>query len=141
VAWLLAVPLVLVGVLLLRYGVWGDRSRGRRRCPRCWYDMTGVGLRCPECGFAALDERALNRDRRRLKLAVLGALVAAAGAILPLWGTFYRGVTRVLQPRWGVVHQVDLNGFQARLLQNNGSGLPAEAFEVWLNDLLYRATG
>lgn len=39
------------GLLMLLWALFRDRSRGRRRCPRCWYDMAGVpGLQCPECG-------------------------------------------------------------------------------------------
>ena len=61
----------------------GDRPRGLRRCPRCWYDMSAVeGRRCPECGREARSERRLHRTRRRrlaFALAVLLAL-AAGGA-------------------------------------------------------------
>ena len=31
-----------VGVLLVLWGLWGDRSKGRPRCPKCWYDMRGT---------------------------------------------------------------------------------------------------
>ena len=31
----------LVGLLLVYRGLWGDRSKGRVRCPKCWYDMRG----------------------------------------------------------------------------------------------------
>src|SRR5688572_9581634 len=66
---------VVVLVALLR-----DRSRGRRRCPRCWYEMTGVpGLVCPECGKAARREKALFRTRRRWRMAGVSALVAGLG--------------------------------------------------------------
>lgn len=57
-----------------------DRSRGRRRCPKCWYDMAGVpGLKCPECGREARKERRLHTTRRRWRLATLFALLAALG--------------------------------------------------------------
>ena len=39
------------GAPLLVWAMFGDRARGRRRCPRCWYDMSGATLlKCPECG-------------------------------------------------------------------------------------------
>ena len=51
--YLLGVAVVpLVGLLLVVWGLWGDRSKGRPRCPKCWYDMRGTVPRlvCPECG-------------------------------------------------------------------------------------------
>ena len=79
-----------LGAALLLWALFRDRSRGRRRCPRCWYDMAGVpGLRCPECGAEQRSERRLFRTRRRWKsaaaavlLALLGAGVGATPAIL-----------------------------------------------------------
>lgn len=63
----------------------GDPSRGRRRCGRCWYDMSGVsGLRCPECGREARSERALRRTRRRWGWIAASLVVAAAGGLV--WG-------------------------------------------------------
>jgi hypothetical protein len=32
-----AVP--LIGLVLFYRGLLGDRSKGRVRCPKCWYDM------------------------------------------------------------------------------------------------------
>jgi len=79
----------LAGVLatgLFAWGIRGQRSSGRRRCPRCWYDMKGTpGLRCPECGHDAGTERDLFRPRRRawaVRLAVLLALVGIGCATL-----------------------------------------------------------
>ena len=41
--YLLGVAVVpLVGLLLVCWGLWGDRSKGRPRCPKCWYDMRGT---------------------------------------------------------------------------------------------------
>jgi hypothetical protein len=46
--------LAAAGMVLLAWALFWDRSRGRRRCPKCWYNMEGVpGLRCPECGREA----------------------------------------------------------------------------------------
>lgn len=68
------------GVLLLLWALFGDRSRGRRRCPKCWYDMTGVpGLMCPECGRAAKHERGVLRTRRRWRGVAAAMIVLAIG--------------------------------------------------------------
>ena len=77
-----AVLLPVVGVLLVYFGVWGDRSKGRVRCPACWYDMRGTvpRLECPECGHAPGSESELHRDRRDWWRIVIGAvLVLASG--------------------------------------------------------------
>lgn len=74
--------LVIAGgtALLLLWALLGDRMRGRRRCPRCWYLMEGVpGLVCPECGRAAKSEAGLFRTRRRWRQALYAMLLACVG--------------------------------------------------------------
>lgn len=74
---------ISMGAVLLGLALFKDRSRGRRRCPRCWYDMGGVpGLTCPECGRPAKAERRLFRTRRRWRRAAVAIVVVLAG-----WGT------------------------------------------------------
>ncbi len=69
---------IQVSAALICVGWWFDPSRGRRRCPTCWYDMAGTaGLLCPECGREARSERRLFRTRRKRGLIELGVLVAA----------------------------------------------------------------
>lgn len=66
---------VLAGIsgAVIYWGLFGDRARGRRRCPKCWYNMIGSpGMMCPECGFAARRERQFHRDRRRWRAVTLG---------------------------------------------------------------------
>lgn len=76
--------LAAAGVAWLLWSLFGDRSRGRKRCPKCWYSMEGApGLTCPECGRQARSERALFRTRRHrwratLSLPLLGAALFAA---------------------------------------------------------------
>ncbi len=71
------------GVVVLLWAVWWDRSRGRRRCPRCWYEMAGVpGLKCPECGREAKSEKRLHRTRRRWRWAVLACLAVIGGWVV-----------------------------------------------------------
>jgi hypothetical protein len=55
-----------------------DRPRGRPRCPKCWYDMTGAPAPvCPECGHAITSPKHLLKTRRFKKRAVAAVLLAA----------------------------------------------------------------
>ncbi len=72
-----AVLLALSGILPLVWSLIGDRSRGRKRCQRCWYDMSanrpiGGAWTCPECAKPAHRECQLLRPRRSWRLACLG---------------------------------------------------------------------
>ena len=71
-----------IGLLLVCWGLWGDRSKGRQRCPRCWYDMRGTlpRLECPECGHDAGQERQLYRHHRRWRHIALGVVLVLASA-------------------------------------------------------------
>ncbi|MEQ8317161.1 MAG: hypothetical protein RIE77_14905 [Phycisphaerales bacterium] len=77
----LAWSLLAVGLSLLVWSLLWDRSRGRRRCPKCWYGMDGVpasemgGWTCPECGRAVVKDRKLFRTRRRWGFATLAAIL------------------------------------------------------------------
>lgn len=73
----------LVGCGLFTAAAWwalfSDRARGRRRCPRCWFDMSHTaGLRCTECGRLAGEEAALHHTRRR---PVIGFMAVFACAV------------------------------------------------------------
>jgi len=78
-AWYTAAAILgLLGAFLLIKWLIGDRSKGRRRCPKCWYDMSATtGLTCPECGRTARAERRLFRTRRRARLIVLAAVACS----------------------------------------------------------------
>ncbi len=72
--------LVAGAAMVLWIALFKDRSRGRKRCPRCWYDMTGVPeLKCPECGHEVRRESRLFTTRRRWRLACVGLLLALLG--------------------------------------------------------------
>lgn len=75
-----------VAVFAVVLGVWawrGDRSRGRRRCPKCWYDMSGSKLVCPECGHDAKVVKRLYRPRRRKR-----GLIGAAALLVLAYGVW-----------------------------------------------------
>jgi hypothetical protein len=90
-AWLLAA----LGTLLLLWSLFGDRAHGRKRCPKCWYDMSGVLPRtddgrehhiCPECGTHIRSPRRLHKTRRRwaaIPIACLVLLCAYAASGIP----------------------------------------------------------
>ena len=76
----IAVIAAIVGAVFLIHGLWGDRSRGARRCPRCWHDLSGTpSMVCGECGFTARSESDLHRARRRWSLAGAGLLLMLVG--------------------------------------------------------------
>ncbi len=78
--WLLGLLFLGTCLAVTWWGLFGDRAKGRRRCPRCWYDLSySSGRTCPECGHTANIERSLFRTRRRLVPAMLAALTAALG--------------------------------------------------------------
>ncbi|MEL6499272.1 MAG: hypothetical protein AAFZ67_01115 [Planctomycetota bacterium] len=76
--------LAFVGVA---WALFWDRSRGRKRCRRCWYDMAGVPTEpgdlpaaCPECGRGHAKPRHLTRTRRRWgRVVVLGLVMVVGG--------------------------------------------------------------
>jgi hypothetical protein len=55
----------LFGGFVFIWAIIGDRARGRVRCPKCWYDMSGAaGLQCPECGHKAKSTKRFGLSRR-----------------------------------------------------------------------------
>jgi hypothetical protein len=84
---------------VLIWAIRGERSKGRRRCNRCLYDMRGLdSLTCPECGWQAVEIRDLYRPRRRRRW----ALVAIFGILssFVVWGLprYQRGGIPALVP-------------------------------------------
>jgi hypothetical protein len=82
--WLLAAA----GLALLLWALFYDRAGGRKRCPKCWYDMSGAVAKlhdgpeeftCPECGRVSRGVRRLKRTRRKwLALPLVALLLLAA---------------------------------------------------------------
>jgi HEAT repeat protein len=81
--WLIGGLLGTAGVILALWSLFADRARGRKRCPKCWYDMSGIvgdpPHTCPECGKVIKREKRLHKTRRRWwwATAALIALVAS----------------------------------------------------------------
>ena len=67
--WTLAVTVFAAAMVFLYWGLWGDRSKDRLRCPKCWYRMEGSfvagAFACPECGHDARQEKRLKKNHRR----------------------------------------------------------------------------
>ncbi len=75
--------LALAGAVVAWRALFADRSRGRLRCPKCWYDMAGlVGeparlpATCPECGRVCASAQELFRTRRHWQRAACSSLAA-----------------------------------------------------------------
>lgn len=82
--WLsIAAVAALLGLALLIRALFLDRAKGRKRCPKCWYDMSDHAarneLRCPECGSVAKSHKRLTKTRRHRKIAVLALLLLLIG--------------------------------------------------------------
>ena len=89
----IAAVLFLAAIGLLYFGLWGDRSKGRLRCPKCWYDMTGSfeagKLVCPECGMDASVEKRLKKNHRRWWAILPSLPVVLAGLLVGLPSFFF----------------------------------------------------
>lgn len=89
----LAVLAGLAGLAGLWWSLFSDRSRGRARCQRCWYDLSSLvpadraaAPTCPECGRTAKSVKRLYRTRRRWRwagIALLFVLACPALAMTP----------------------------------------------------------
>lgn len=81
----MAVGTAAFGLVVAARGWWGDRSRGQKRCPKCWYEMGSLAGRmtCPECGHEAKGAADLLRTRRRWGLIAAGAAILVAGMGVP----------------------------------------------------------
>jgi hypothetical protein len=99
-----AVVLAAGGVVLLGWSLWWDRPRGRKRCPKCWYDMSGAaGLVCPECGKDARRERRLLKTRRRWGWATLAVVLLLAAYPVRQVPIVRRDGWWAAAPTWAVI--------------------------------------
>ncbi|MCC6906595.1 MAG: hypothetical protein IT430_01515 [Phycisphaerales bacterium] len=105
----LGVVLALVGAALAWRALFHDRPRGRRRCPKCWYDLRASdSLTCSECGYTARRERQLFKTRRRWRWAVVSVLLILLGASMPVvikgrrdgWPTVVPNTALIIMVPW-----------------------------------------
>lgn len=69
-----------IGASGLLLALYADRSRGKRRCPKCHYDLQDTqGLTCPECGRSHAHEGRLYLTRRHWRMAAGATLILLAG--------------------------------------------------------------
>lgn len=72
IGWIAVILVYIVLVYIAWRALFADRSKGRRRCPRCWFDMAySPGMTCSECGHTVGHEKRFYRTRRRYKRAML----------------------------------------------------------------------
>lgn len=111
--WIVAGLVTASGLALLIWSVRGDGARGRKRCPKCWYQMQGVqGSRCPECGHETKRERDLLKPRRRWRFAMLASLLLAALPALFITREFRQHGWYWLLPRYKIVSETQIAGWR-----------------------------
>ena len=85
--WIGGAALGSLGLWLLYWSLLRDRSKGRRRCPKCWYNMSGTdSMTCSECGRTAKREKKLYKTHRRWRwafAAILTGVLAGGSAVTP----------------------------------------------------------
>ncbi len=127
-SWAIAVILALGGLLFIWWGMWEDRSRGRRRCPKCLYSMAGVpGLICPECGHDARREKRLYKTHRRPAAVAIGLVLLLLACAAPNAMRWYRGGWRSTVPTWVIVQIARANGWSVSV-----------PYDKWVAELLRR---
>jgi len=78
--WVLLVLAIGFGLRGLFWDRAGFRGRPKRRCRRCWYDLTAAekrddGYMCPECGKTHRTIRSMRKTHRSKRLVVLAVLL------------------------------------------------------------------
>lgn len=112
---LIGVPLILLGIALLRRGGWSRRTGDTPYCRACGYNLTGLGGSCcPECGADTAAKSAVvvgERQRRPYKV-----LAGVACVILGFYLTRQsindptaRAAWNRYKPLWCLVRESDLS--------------------------------
>ncbi|PKL33662.1 MAG: hypothetical protein CVV40_00495 [Planctomycetes bacterium HGW-Planctomycetes-2] len=104
-AYLTAAAALSIGAALLMYwGLLADPSRGRRRCPKCWYEIGEVKtLCCPECGRVMNHEKQLLRPRRRWWMVALAVVLVLGASASGMWPQTRRHGLGYYIPTWAII--------------------------------------
>jgi len=74
------IAFTLVGIVAGFWALFWDWPRGKKRCPKCWYNMTGTSsLVCSECGHKARTQRKQQKTRRRWRVVIACIVLIATG--------------------------------------------------------------
>lgn len=107
------------GLVLALWALAWDRARGRRRCGKCWYDLSESGktpVTCPECGRGHRSVRAMSRTRRRWRLAAAGVVLSVAGVVVGLTPAYRAGRLMAMAPSWALAEMVPLFPSHTKML-------------------------
>lgn len=92
IAWILAGVLAFAWLAVAVHATFADRSRGRRRCPGCFYDFADADHpACPECGRGITPTSKLHKTRRHWGRVVLASLFLLLPAVVTA------GAARIVQ--------------------------------------------
>ncbi|MCA9276402.1 MAG: hypothetical protein KDA29_10280 [Phycisphaerales bacterium] len=91
--WVLLVLGLVVGVRAWLWDRAGFRGRAKRRCRRCWYDLTGAverddGYVCPECGKRHRTIRSMRKTRRSWRLVVVAVVMFLSAYAIGIRGRY-----------------------------------------------------
>lgn len=124
-----AVLLAILAAALLAWAWWREAIRlallGKafwrvpRRCPACWYDLSGAStageaaLTCPECGRTTRTERQRRKRRRRPIVASLALLLLACCIFQVGWRRWGNGRWILLKPTdWVIARAPTMDEWQ-----------------------------
>jgi len=107
----IASGLAIFSAMLSVWALIGDRSRGRLRCPKCWYNMEGIDTpQCTECGKAIKSARHLRQARRMkwpfvLSMLCLGTALYGLTCLKRIEQSSFMALvpTRVLMIGWNIL--------------------------------------
>lgn len=91
----------IVAALVIWLAFFGDRAKGRKRCPKCWYDMNAApapGLTCSECGHVCKKASQLYKARWRWKPVFMGTVACLLTFAVSNWANLRAGAWMKLVP-------------------------------------------
>ena len=143
--WWAAALLLGAGGLWLAYrSLLADRSRGRRRCRKCWYIMDGLdSLRCPECGWEAKRVRQLHRTRRRWRWFAVSVILLIGAYACYLTPKGQRNGWETVMPTSVLVFIAPIDKYQVGWQPGNGLSpppAPTDPFGIELRERVARGS-